>query len=75
MRAQAPWLCSRADFSMALLWHNGDTLQTAHMLAQHLLDRWQATSPLYRAAGAVITDWEAHGIDLMPRPPARPWYP
>ena len=38
------------------------TIASAHARG-HLLDRWQATSPLYRAACAVITDWEAHGID------------
>lgn len=30
---------------------------------EHLLYRWQATSPLYRAASAVITDWETRGIN------------
>lgn len=30
---------------------------------QHLLHRWQPTSPLYRAASAVIADWERRSID------------
>jgi hypothetical protein len=30
---------------------------------EHLDYRWRATSPLYRAARAVIADWEARGID------------
>ena len=116
----------RADFSMTLLWHKGDTLQAAlerlHAIQpdptagrapreamlpelegldqwiplafretlanavssqaitieryvltegtiasahvrEHLLYRWQVTSPLYRAASAVITDWQTRGID------------
>ena len=38
------------------------TIASAHA-REHLLHRWQATSPLYRAASAVITDWETRGID------------
>jgi len=30
---------------------------------EHLADRWTPSSPLYRAASAVITDWEQRGID------------
>jgi hypothetical protein len=30
---------------------------------EHLADRWPATSPLYRAARAVVGDWEARSID------------
>lgn len=30
---------------------------------EHLADRWLPTSPLYRAASAVIADWETRGID------------
>jgi hypothetical protein len=30
---------------------------------EHLDYRWAPSSPLYRAAGAVITDWEQRGID------------
>lgn len=30
---------------------------------EHLADRWLTTSPLYRAARAVVADWEARGID------------
>jgi hypothetical protein len=30
---------------------------------EHLADRWTPSSPLYRAASAVITGWEQRGID------------
>jgi hypothetical protein len=30
---------------------------------EHLSDRWRPASPLYRAATAVVADWERRGID------------
>ena len=30
---------------------------------EHLAGRWRNTSPLYRAASAVVADWETRGID------------
>jgi hypothetical protein len=30
---------------------------------EHVADRWLATSPVCRAARAVVADWEARGID------------
>jgi hypothetical protein len=30
---------------------------------EHLAGRWRTTSPLYRAASAVVADWETRGID------------
>jgi hypothetical protein len=30
---------------------------------EHLADRWTASSPLHRAARAVVADWERRGID------------
>jgi hypothetical protein len=39
-----------------------DTVSSTTAL-DHLTYRWRPTSPLYRAASAVIADWERRGID------------
>jgi hypothetical protein len=36
---------------------------TSLQAREHLAYRWTPSSPLYRAASAVITDWEQRGID------------
>jgi len=38
---------------------------------EHLACRCTPSSPLYRAAGAVIADWEQRGIDPLPGPSPR----
>ena len=40
-----------------------DGVATSQQAREHLSYRWQATSPLYRAASAVIADWERRGVD------------
>jgi hypothetical protein len=40
-----------------------DGAATSRPAREHLSYRWQATSPLHRAASAVIADWERRGID------------
>ena len=36
---------------------------TSPQAGEHIADRWNPSSPLHRAANAVITDWEQRGID------------
>src|ERR1022692_4407459 len=36
---------------------------TSPQAGEHIADRWIPSSPLHRAASAVITDWEQRGID------------
>jgi len=40
-----------------------DGVTTSPLVREHISDRWRPTSPLYRAASAVIADWERRGID------------
>lgn len=40
-----------------------DEQVTSALAAEHLADRWKPTSPLYRAATAVVSYWEQQGID------------
>ena len=40
-----------------------DGLVTSLHAREHLTDRWTPSSPLYRAASAVVADWEQRGID------------
>lgn len=40
-----------------------DGTVTSARAREHLADRWLPSSPLYRAASAVVADWERRGID------------
>jgi hypothetical protein len=40
-----------------------DGTAASEQVREHLDYRWLPTSPLYRAASAVVTDWEQRGID------------
>lgn len=40
-----------------------DGVVESTQVQEHLSDRWRPASPLYRAATAVVADWERRGID------------